>query len=133
VVSNSPGKIDVFVRGGDSAIWRRTWTTSWSAWTSVGGLSSSTPAVVSRGNNRLDLFVRGTDGQIYHRANDGAVWSGPSSLGGTTASAPAAVAASANRIDLWVRGVDNGLQHKVWQPGTGWSAWSATWFAGPRP
>ena len=132
-ISNSTGKIDVFVRGSDAAIWRRTWTTSWSPWTSVGGLtSSSAPSVASRGTNRLDLFVRGTDGQIYRRFNDGAGWSGWASLGGVTASAPAAVAATSNRIDLWVRGSDNALQHKVWQSATGWTGWSTTWFAGPR-
>ncbi len=131
-ISNSPGRIDVFVRGADSAIWRRTWTTSWSPWTTVGGIASSAPAVASRGTNRLDLFVRGTDGQVYRRVNDGAGWSGWSSLGGATMSAPAAVAANANRIDLWVRGTNNALQHKFWQP-SGWSGWSETWFAGPRP
>jgi Glycosyl hydrolase catalytic core len=133
-VSNSTGRIDVFVRGWDSAIWRRTWTTSWGPWTSVNGLaSSSAPSVTSRGTNRLDLFVRGTDGQIYRRFNDGAGWSSWSSMGGATLSAPAAVAPTSNRLDLWVRGADNALQHKVWQSATGWSGWSATWLAGPRP
>ena len=54
-----------------------------------------------------------------------------SSLGGATISAPAAVSANAKRIDVWVRGANNVLQHKVWIP-SGWSAWSETWFTGPR-
>jgi len=125
--------VDVLVRGADSAIWRTTWTTSWSAWTSVGGLvTSSAPAVTSRGTDRLDLFARGTDGQVYRTFNDGAGWSAWTSLGGATASTPAAVASSANRIDLWARGAGSALQHKVWQSATGWSGWSETWFAGPR-
>jgi hypothetical protein len=131
-ISNAPGKVHVFVRGADSAIWQRTWTTSWGPWTYVGGAVTSAPAVASRGTNRLDLFVRGTDGQIYHRFNDGGSWSGWSALGGSTLSSPTAVAPSSKRIDVWARGTDDALQHKVWQQGTGWSAWSATWFAGPR-
>jgi hypothetical protein len=132
-VSNSTGRIDVYVRGADSAIWRRTWTTSWGAWTSIGGASAAAPAVTSRGTNRTDLFIRGINGQVNRRYNDGAGWSGWSSLGGATVSAPAAVAISASRIDLWARGTSNAVQHKVWSSSTGWSAWSATWFAGPRP
>jgi hypothetical protein len=131
-ISNGTGRIDVFVRGADSAIWRRTWTTSWGPWTSVGGVAASAPAVASRGTGRLDLFVRGDDGQVYTSFNDGAAWSAWSSLGGATFSAPAAVATSANRIDLWARGAGSALQHDVWQPATGWSGWSETWFAGPR-
>jgi hypothetical protein len=119
-------------RGTDLAIWRRTWTTSWSPWTSVGGVASSAPAVTSRGTGRLDLFARGPDGQVYRTFNDGAGWSPWSSLGGATTSAPAAVAASANRIDLWARGTGSSLRHKFWQSATGWSGWSETWFAGPR-
>ena len=130
--SNATGKIDVFVRGGDAAIWRRTWTTSWGPWTSVGGVAGSAPAVASRGTGRLDLFVRGDDGQVYRSFDDGGGWSAWSSLGGTTSSAPAAIATSANRIDLWARGSGGALQHNVWQSATGWSGWSESWFSGPR-
>jgi hypothetical protein len=131
-VSNATGRIDVFVRGADSAIWRRTWTGSWSPWTSVGGVVTSAPAVTSRGTNRLDLFVRGADGQVNRTYNDGAGWSAWTALGGSTISAPAAVATSSNRIDLWARGTNNALQHKFWTSSGGWSAWSPTWFAGPK-
>jgi Glycosyl hydrolase catalytic core len=131
-VSSATGKVDVFVRGADSAIWRRTWTASWSPWTSVGGVATSAPAAISRGTDSIDLFVRGPDGQVHRTTGDAAGWSAWTSLGGFTASAPAAVASSANRIDLWARGTGSALQHKVWQPSTGWSGWSETWFAGPR-
>jgi hypothetical protein len=80
----------------------------------------------------LDLFVRGADGQVNRSYNDGAGWSAWTALGGSTISAPAAVATSSNRIDLWARGTNNALQHKFWTSSGGWSAWSATWFAGPK-
>ena len=123
-LSNAPGRIDVFVRGGDGAIWRRTFTTSWGSWASVGGVSTSAPAVTSRGANRVDLFIRGAQGQIQLRSYNGTGWTGWSNLGGTMLSSPAAAAASSTRMDLWARGADNSLQHRVWQP-SGWSAWSA--------
>ena len=73
-ISSSTGRIDVFVRGADSAIWRRTWTTSWSPWTSLGGVATSAPSATSRGTDSIDLFVRGSDGQIYPPR--GAPWAG---------------------------------------------------------
>jgi hypothetical protein len=42
------------------------------------------------------------------------------------------VASSANRIDVWARGSSGALQHKFWQPATGWSGWSESFFAGSR-
>jgi hypothetical protein len=132
-VSNANGRIEVFVRGADSAIWRRTWTGAWSPWTSVGGVATSAPAVTSRGTNKLDLFVRGADGQVNRTNNEGSGWAAWTALGGSTISAPAAVATSSTRVDIWARGADNVLQHKFWKASTGWSAWSTTWFAGPKP
>jgi len=131
-ISNSTGRIDVFVRGTDAAVWRNTWTTAWSGWRRVGGSTTSAPAVASRGTNRLDLFARGADGAIYRSVNDGSGWSAWTSLGGTTMSAPAAVSASSGRIDLWARGTTGAVQHDVWKS-SGWSGWSSTWLTGPRP
>ena len=130
-ISNAPGRIDVFVRGADAAIWQRTWTGSWSAWRSAGGVATSAPAAVSRGANNIILFFRGTDGQIYQRTDNGSGWLDRGSLGGATVSSPGAVAASADRIDVWARGADNALQHKVWKSSTGWAGWSGSWLAGP--
>ena len=131
-VSNGPGRIEVFVRGGDGAIWRRSFTTSWGAWSSIGGASTSAPAATSRGANMIDVFMRGAQGQVYQRSYSGTAWSAWTSLGGTTLSAPAAVAPRSTRLDLWARGTDNALRHNVWQA-SGWSGWNATWLAGPRP
>jgi hypothetical protein len=132
-VSNNTGRVDVFVRGADGAIWQDTWTTAWSGWTRVGGSATSAPSATSRGTNRIDLFVRGTDGGIRRATNDGAGWSGWSSLGGSTISAPAAVASSSTRMDVWARGATGTLQHDVWRSSTGWSGWNTTWLTGPRP
>ena len=131
-VSSATGRIDVFVRGADAAIWRNTWAGSWSGWTSVGGVATSAPAAATRGTGRLDVLVRGADGAIHHSSNDGAGWSSWASLGGATISAPAAVAPAADRLDVWSRAADSGVQHKVWKSTTGWSGWSKTWFAGPK-
>jgi hypothetical protein len=129
-ISNADGRIDLFVRGGDSAIWQKTWTGSWSPWTNIGAVSTSAPAVDSRGADRIDVFYRGADGQIYQRTNNGAGWLDRGSIGGAALSAPTAVARGANRLDLWIRSTDNTLQHKVWKSTTGWTGWSESWFAG---
>jgi hypothetical protein len=132
-LSNATGRIDVYVRGGDAAIWRNTWTTAWSGWTRIGGVTTSAPAVTSRGTNRTDVFARGADGTILRTYNDGAGWATWITLGGATMSAPAAVASSSGRMDVWARGTTGALQHDVWRSSTGWSGWNATWLAGPRP
>jgi hypothetical protein len=63
-VSWGPGRIDVFVRAGDNALWHLTYGEgSWWDWESLGGELTSDPDVCSMGPNHLDVFVRGTDRQ----------------------------------------------------------------------
>jgi hypothetical protein len=95
-------------------------------------VATTAPSATSRGTDSIDLFVRGSDGQVYLTTGTAVGWSAWSSLGGATVSAPVAVASSANRIDVWARGSSGALQHKFWQPATGWSGWSETFFAGSR-
>ncbi len=43
-------RLDVFVRGGDNALWHKAWDgTGWSQWASLGGFLTSDPGVVSWG------------------------------------------------------------------------------------
>ena len=111
--SPTTGDIDVFGRGGDGAVWWKTYYTGWKSWTSLGGqLTSGTgPAACSWGPGRLDVFVQGTDGALWQKAyNNG--WAGWGSLGGELTSSPAAATASgSSRIDAFVRGNDGA----VWQ------------------
>ena len=69
-VSWGPGRLDLFARGVDSAIWHLAWRTGqgWTDWESRGGTVTSAPQAVSWGPGRLDLFARGVDSAIWHLA-----------------------------------------------------------------
>jgi hypothetical protein len=121
-VSWGPGRVDVFVRLSDNAMWHDAFSGGW--WLgleSLGGGLSSEPTAESWGANRIDVFARGTDNGLWHMA-----WSGQfsawQSLGGGLASDPIAVSWGANRIDAFARGTDNGLWHMAWD-GAQWVGW----------
>ena len=67
-VSWGEGRIDVFVRGTDRALWHKWFTDNeWSDWELLGGVLNFGPAVASWGPGRLDVFARGTDNTIFQR------------------------------------------------------------------
>ncbi len=67
VASWGSGRLDVFIRGSDNALWHRFYDAgAWSAWESLGGKISGTPAAVTWGVNRLDVFARGADNHLWH-------------------------------------------------------------------
>ncbi len=95
-------RIDVFIRGRDSAsntvIWHKVWDGNWQGWEAIGvpaaGLPadlSSGPAVSSYAKNRLDLFVKGADRALWRRKWNGSAWKDWESLGGGFESDSAAV------------------------------------------
>ena len=121
VASWAPGRLDVFIRGTDNALWHSFWTgTAWSPFESLGGVLTSDPAAVSWGPGRLDVFVRGTDNQLWHKVYAGA-WSGWEPLGGGLSSGPEVASWSSGRLDVFVQGTDNQLWHKFWSGS--WSGW----------
>jgi hypothetical protein len=122
VSSWGSGRLDVFVRGTDSALWHKWYQNGWSGWESLGGLLTSSPGAVSWGSGRIDVFVRGTDSALWHKWYQNG-WSGWESLGGILTSEPAACAWSSGRLDVFVRGTDSALWHKWYQ--NGWSGWES--------
>jgi hypothetical protein len=127
--------IDVFVRGGDGALWQRTYgNNAWSGWKGLGGqLASGTGPATDAGRisvyqiGRLDVFVEGTDAGLWHRVKIG-TWSGWQSLGGKLTSSPGAADVNLNfgsqQIDVFVRGTDAGLWQKYYVVATNqWSGW----------
>ena len=130
-VSWGDGRIDVFVRGSDNALWHKWFNDTWSGWESLGGVLSSGPDVSSWASGRLDVFVRGTDNALWHKWFNG-TWSGWESLGGVLTSDPTAVSWGEGRIDVFARGADNALWHK-WFNGTwsGWESLGGTLSSGP--
>jgi outer membrane protein assembly factor BamB len=118
------GRLDVFVRGTDNALYHRGWAgNTWGAWHSLGGVLTSDPGAVSWGPNRIDVFVRGSDLALYHRVWNG-VWHDWEPLGGVLTSGPDVASWSDNRLDVFVRGTDDALYHQVWD-GSRWSGWES--------
>ena len=134
VASWAPGRLDVFIKGSDNALWQRTRVGStWSKWKNLGVFLHSGPAAVSVAPNRIDCFVRGRSGVpfiLYQKTFDGQTWSGWIGHGNPPlvepASAPAVSSWGANRLDVFMRGTDNALWRRAWDgdgPGNGWGAW----------
>jgi uncharacterized protein YvpB len=127
-----PGRIDVFARGTDNALWHEAWNgTRWSAWESLGGVLTTAPAATSPvGSGRLYILVRGTDGALYVMIWTGSTWSGWQGLGGFVTSAPVVASWGTNRLDVFARGGDHALWHRGWD-GSSWGAWDSRggWLA----
>ena len=86
---NTDGRLEVFARGTDDALWH-IWQTvphagPWSAWGSLaGGITSD--AVVVNSDGRIEVFARGTDNALWHiwqTAPGAGPWSAWGSLAGT--------------------------------------------------
>ena len=71
VCSWAEGRLDVFARGGDSALWHIWFDGGWSDWESPGGFLTSDPTAVSWSNGRIDVFARGGDNALWHKWFDG--------------------------------------------------------------
>ncbi len=123
--SRGPGDMTVLVRGAGGAIYERHLAGgAWTPWASLGGETSSGPALAAYEGD-LHAFVVGADLAVYENVLKGRDWSGWRSLGGVASSAPAAVARLGTPyLDLAVRGTDNAIHHKAYVPGSGWTGWA---------
>jgi spore germination protein YaaH len=120
-----PGRLDVFVRGQDKAIWHRAWNgAAWGGWEFLGGVATASPGVTSPAANRVDVFIRGQDGALWHKWWNGSAWTQWQSLGGVLTSGPDASSSSGGRMDVFARGQDNALWHRWWD-GTTWHPWES--------
>jgi M6 family metalloprotease-like protein len=131
VAQNADGRLEVFVRGMDDALWH-IWhggpNHGWSNWESLGGRITTDPAVGRNKDGRLEVFARGGDGALWHiwQTFQAQPWSGWHSLGGQLLGQPAVGRNADGRLEVFVRGLDRALWH-VWQggPNHGWSNWES--------
>ncbi|HYI46880.1 MAG TPA: matrixin family metalloprotease [Allosphingosinicella sp.] len=128
---NADGRLEVFARGTDNALWH-IWQTApnngWSAWASLGGVITSNPTVISNADGRLQVFARGTDNAVWHRrqAAAGGGWANWASLGGGMIGNIAAARNADGRLQLFIRGLDSALWHiRQTTAGGAWSAWAS--------
>jgi hypothetical protein len=100
--------IGLFARGGDLALWMKTYSGGvWSDWSSLGGILSSPASVTPLPDGGFDVVARGADNAIWTRVFDGSTWSSWVSLGGYATSAPVitsngVVAARGGDGALWI-------------------------------
>jgi hypothetical protein len=120
VASWAAGRLDVFARGTDSALWHLWYDNGWSDWESLGGTMTSSPGAVSWDQGRVDVFARGTDSALWHRWYDNG-WSDWESLGGVLTSEPTVCSWAPGRLDVFAAGTDSALWH-IWYD-NGWSSW----------
>ena len=123
------GRLEVFARGTDKAVWHL-WQTApnngWSGWGSVGGWVDIIKSARNQ-DGRLELFVRGADKALWHlwqtAPNNG--WSGWASLGGWVDLIEVSNNAD-GRLEVFARGSDGAVWHR-WQtaPNNGWSGWAS--------
>ena len=125
VSSWGPGRLDLFVRGTDDALYHRSMNRStWSNWKCLGGKLNSAPAAVSRKPGSIDVFAIGNDNALWHICLGGSTWSDWKPLGGNWTSAPAASSWGEDRLDVFVRGRDNALWHRCLNGST--STWTSS-------
>ncbi|MEO5835015.1 MAG: matrixin family metalloprotease [Nakamurella sp.] len=130
VADNADGRMEVFVRGGDNAVWH-IWQTApsngWGGWASLGGVIQGAPTVGRNADGRLEVFARGTDGALWHQWQvvPNGNWSGWASLGGGIYD-PVVGRNADGRLEVFAKGLDGALWH-IWQvvPNGNWSGWAS--------
>ena len=123
VTSQSYGKLDVFARGSDDALWQKSYRmgAGWSGWINRGGVLGSSPDAVSWSDGHVSIFVTSKANIVYQKTWTGR-WTGWQPLGGPFTSAPGVSSWARGRLDLFVRGSDGTLQHRPYSNGR-WGPW----------
>jgi M6 family metalloprotease-like protein len=133
VGTNADGRLEVFIRGLDNALWQ-IWQVApngaWSGWNSLGGILTSEPAVGRNRDGRLEVFARGTDGRLWQRWQTfpNLSWAGWGNGLNTIQFQGNPVVASNQdgRLEVFVRAGLRGTVWHTWQtaPNNGWApAW----------
>ncbi|WP_328605234.1 glycoside hydrolase family 27 protein [Amycolatopsis sp. NBC_00345] len=119
--AGADGRIDVYVRGLDNAVWQRGYDGNrWGDWHRLGGTLTDSPSVTADGT----LYTRGADGQVWTRATDGS-WS---SLGSPDGAAiygrPGAATSTAGTV-VAVRTPDDSVWTRARTADGTWSDWAS--------
>ncbi len=129
VGQNQDGRMEIFARGSDGAVWHN-WQTepngNWSGWASLGGWIDML-TIGQNADGRLEIFARGSDGAVWHnwQTEPNGNWSGWASLGGWIDILTVGKNAD-GRLEIFARGGDGAVWHN-WQiaPNGNWSGWAS--------
>ena len=69
VSNNADGRLEVFARGTDNAlyhVWQTAPSNGWSGWAPMGGQIADLAAVNNNADGRLEVFVRGFANALWH-------------------------------------------------------------------
>ena len=124
VASRAPGRVDLFARGFDHALFQRGTDDGihWSDWLQIGPVIGSDPAPIAYGSG-LWVFVRGTDGKLLARVNDGSAWLAWTDLAGSIASNPVPVVVG-SQLFVFAWGTDNAVWYRRFDSVT-WDVWTS--------
>ncbi|MEV2191107.1 glycoside hydrolase family 27 protein [Streptomyces phaeochromogenes] len=126
--ASAGGRIDVFVRGTDSRVYRRVFADGrWGTWQNLGGRVTDAPSVAFTDPGHWNLFATGSDGQVVQRGPS----SGWSSLGmpgdRPVYGRPSAAVDSQGRVHVAVRSAADDVWTRS-RPASAsgeWSAWAS--------
>lgn len=126
VVSSQVGRIDAFIVGGDSAIYRKCWHEDKNPreWEKLGGFSLGTPAVLARDEQNIELFIISEERSLKRKCWNGKSWSEWEDLGGLCKHGVTATGWGTNRLDVFSVAADNAVWYKFWD-GNCWSEWQS--------
>ena len=124
VASWSAGRLDVFARGTDNALWHMWYDGQWHNFENLGGNLLSAPAATSWASGRIDIVAVQSDGRLYDKVFDGS-WH-PFALIGTNqavAGDPGLSTQGSGKLDLTIAsGSGDTSLHFGYNGG-----WAASW------
>jgi hypothetical protein len=113
-------RVDLFVRGADTAFWHTTRQPTWSSWESLGGEFFGKPAAAAASPQDIYVAGQGKNTEVFYNAwgpttcpSRPGAWCGWLGLGGLMASgsSPTITSWGGTRFDAFVTGIDGFLWH----------------------
>jgi alpha-galactosidase len=124
--ASADGRIDVFVRGADSRVYRRVLAGGrWGAWQGLGGRVTDAPSVAFTDPGNWTLFATGSDGQVVQRGPS-SDWSSLGDPGDRSVyGRPSAVVDAQGRVQVAVRTAADDVWTRARETSGEWSPWTS--------
>jgi alpha-galactosidase len=118
------GRVDVFVRGTDNAVYQRTFKNGkWCEWAKLGGSVTDAPTVAFTSPDSWTLVARGADGKVWQRGNNSG-WSTLDAPNGQPVYGRPSAAVANGVVHVAVRTADDAVWERARDAAGTWGAWS---------